>query len=312
MDSAFISKLVEDQINLWPRITKDDLRTCLNNYMWLWFRIEGNELRLASHQGTFKNRNEQTAGLIREVLKRHTVKDCEFIITIDEITFTPNSPLFIVGKAKGSRNFLIPDFTFYDYSEVNMGCWREWREKMLSLDLTPKEHPQIFFAGDSNISRDKYLKLNDPRFKFWFTKMQTNETQRIKLPDGTEQSISATSTPFLSYEEIAKYKYLLHLEGRDGQAHSGRLKYILACNSVVFSEPLIHREFWYDLMQPDVNYIEFTGTTEDMLNRFEFIENEPERYKRIQQAGRQVVEQLSYDDILKYYALLLNKYADLF
>jgi hypothetical protein len=312
MDSAFIAKAVDDQIKLWPRITKTDLVTCLSNYMWLYFRIEGNTLRLLSHQNEFKNRNEQTAGLIREVLKRHTVKDCDFVITIDEITFTPNSPLFIVGKAKGSKNFLIPDFTFFDYSEVNMGCWKEWREKMLLLNLTSKDYPKIFFAGDSHTARDKYLKLNDSRFKFWHTKMQTNETQRIKLPDGTEQSISATNNHFLPYEYIAKYKYLLHLEGRNNQAHSGRLKYILACNSVVFSEPLVHREFWYDLMKPDVNYIEFDGTIEDMLNRFDLIEADPTAYDRIQNAGRRVVEELTYEDVLKYYALLLNKYADLF
>jgi hypothetical protein len=47
-------------------------------------------------------------------------------------------------KLAESSNFLAPDFTFYDYREVNMENWGVWRDKMLNLDLSEKSHQQIF------------------------------------------------------------------------------------------------------------------------------------------------------------------------
>ncbi|KAM0716368.1 hypothetical protein Q7P37_007813 [Cladosporium fusiforme] len=224
--------------------------------------IHENQLRILQTKGAVGNLGyrRRTLSLLSQINRAiagataagQKLPSIEFAVTVDDMAMIPNkndthaiwsfARRLIDGDQE--RQWLVPDFDFWSWGQSGGASYSEMRTR----------------ATD----RDSFLADKIPQ-AVWRGVVWTNEGVRGPLiaqtKDQTWADVEEVSWDagakdnMIPIEDYCRYAFIVHTEGR---SWSGRLKFILNCDSV----PVVHKLDWaawyYHLLVPDgpgQNYI---------------------------------------------------------
>lgn len=112
---------------------------------------------------------------------------------------------------------------------------------------------------------------------------------------------------FMTPETQSRYRYILHLPGH---SCAYRLGYELSFQSVIFMYPCAYKLWYSDMLVPYEHYVPIEGVLDqvDLLKKYEWCEQNPERCKEIAKNARLFFEKyLRVDGMLDYCQQLLDR-----
>ena len=117
------------------------------------------------------------------------------------------------------------------------------------------------------------------------------------------------TVPRMGVREHAAYRYLIHL---DGQTYAYRLQTLLALGSTVLKQTSPFREFYYDLLRPNVHYVPFyiaaDGST-NLADKVRHLRANDDLAQRVARRGMHFVRAaLNGPCIAAYWRTLLRAY----
>lgn len=128
----------------------------------------------------------------------------------------------------------------------------------------------------------------------------------LKLPENLIKKfkdLNLASENYHYFIEHFKYKYIIY---NDGNTLSDRIKLMLNVNSVIIKKKSPYEEFYTYLLKDNINYIEYENENE-LRNIHNKLENDENLCLQIIENNKKFVNEiLTYDNILKYTADLLN------
>ncbi|PWN19702.1 hypothetical protein BCV69DRAFT_287854 [Microstroma glucosiphilum] len=149
--------------------------------------------------------------------------------------------------------FLIPDFSFQGWPEAGIASYKEFRRDARETDEAwpwSKKHDKVFWRGDPNVGAPPRLDLmrqvREKGADAW------SDVKRTSFWE-TGPDIAPTITP----AEHCQHRYLFHSEGN---AYSGRSKFLLNCISTVITHNMTWTQHFHPAMitaegDPDRNVI---------------------------------------------------------
>lgn len=257
---------VDRAVNYWKDqdhlITPETVNVSWQQDGALRFLIHGNELRILEDRQSSDNwrYHERTVGqmsLIQRAIDSATAggemlptieASIAFMDKVQPYSKLDNHSLWMVGRLKieprHDRLWLMPNFDFW--YDRGFGTYREARRRAMSYDAPFSDKIQkLVWRGSEWVQHDvrgSLLKVAEK--KPWADVLRTD------LDDTAEKKRRK-----MKPAEMCKYAALAHTEGI---SYSGRLEFILLCNSL----PVVHDLnwiVWYShLLQPDgprQNYI---------------------------------------------------------
>jgi len=252
--------------------------------------------------------------------------------------FEGKIPIFVYAKPLKSKFLIFPDNTFeclnikkkykgecYDWNQV-----KELTEKKCSNISFSNKLKKIYFKGTPTTKRIHKLREN---------------LEEYAKSDSTMDILLDAWQNYQPLYEWCKYKYLLNLPGH--YPWSNRLKYLFLMDSLVINVNLklknIYPEYEDDvyislidyIVEKNVDYIDITeyyyrvnrdspkeySDKKDKLNKetfctvlkkllqiYEDVDNNPEKYKKMIQSGREKILYLTNNRVYNYIykAILLN------
>lgn len=207
---------------------------------------------------------------------RHTLSNTEFVFTTDDFAADPTSgAIWTYSKRADDRgSWLMPDFGYWAWPEVQIGPYRATRARMAAVDSSlafREKKNQLLWRGSLAPNpglRTKLLKaaLDKP----WAS---------VRVLDWDDPTDVAYNR--LPIEDHCRYMFLAHTEGR---SFSGRGKYLFNCRSVVVAHRLEWREAHHAALVaggPDANVVIVERDYEDLGRKIEFLVDHPEVAERI-------------------------------
>ena len=218
--------------------------------------IHRNQLRILETKGIFDLEGSQFPeravavwsqihrALLGATAIGETLPSIEFSVSVDDRPNTPEDDpedthtLWAFSRKYNNpahdRAFVMPDFNFWSWRGV-AGSFTEMRARGKDLDeYIPDKIPKAVWRGavwTNPDVRGPLLKVT--KNKSWADVFEFDWTTRAN---------------FIPMEDFCRYAFLVHTEGR---SWSGRLKYLLNCDSVT----MIHDREWtahyYSLLVPD-------------------------------------------------------------
>lgn len=117
------------------------------------------------------------------------------------------------------------------------------------------------------------------------------------------KDLNLASENYHYFIEHFKYKYIIY---NDGNTLSDRIKLMLNVNSVIIKKKSPYEEFYSYLLKDNINYIEYENENE-LRNIHNKLDNDERLCLQIIENNKKFVNEiLTYDNILKYTADLLN------
>lgn len=219
---------------------------------------------------------------------RDLLPNIEFVFTAEDFAYSPDSkgPVWSYSKRDDHTSvWLMPDFGYWAWPEVQVGPYRQIRERIAAIDeggitVGGKHVPGMRF-------KEKKKQL------VWRGSPVPNPAVREKLIESSKghrwNGVRAIDwgneenrrTNLLSLEDHCRYMFAAHTEGR---SYSGRGKYLLNCRSVLVSHPLTWKEAHHAAMVadgPEANYLEVDAEYSDLKTKIEFLINNPDVAERI-------------------------------
>ena len=184
-------------------------------------------------------------------------------------------PIFVMSKLHNSKNILYPDHTFIEWVKMATKSWESQKKSIINTCAKTKSKiNKVFFRGADT----HYIR------KHVYNNTIDNDIFDIKITNSSDNT-----TNFVSLNDHCKWKYLLNIPG---QSYAGRLKYLLATDSVVFNiekkKKYQWNEFWYPLIKDSENYVKIKDNNEyDHKNRIKKVNG---RYSDI--ANNDIISQI--------------------
>ncbi|KAJ5641250.1 hypothetical protein N7490_005250 [Penicillium lividum] len=237
-------------------------------------------------------RARSTVNSLHRALKaypdRHLLPSIEFIFTTEDFAEDPSGPgpIWAYSKRDGEDSvWLMPDFGYWAWPEVQIGPYHEVRRRIAAIDDGETFPDGTVVPGLAFKDKKKQL--------VWRGSLATNPAIRSKLLK-TALSRSWASVRVIDWddendirynllpiEDHCRYMFVAHTEGR---SFSGRGKYLLNCRSVMISHPLVWREAHHGALVssgPDANYIEVDQHFEDLSTKIDYLIDNPQVAEQI-------------------------------
>lgn len=274
---------IDRSVSVWKNDIKRSITT---NDTALDWRDEGafralihrNQLRILETKGIFDLEGSQfpertiavwqqiNRALLGATAAGVTLPSIEFAVSVDDRPNTPEEDpedrhtLWAFSRqyknAAHDRAFVMPDFNFWSWRGV-AGSMTEMRSRGKDLDeYIPDKIPKAVWRGavwTNPDVRGPLLKVT--KNKSWADVFEFNWMTREN---------------FIPMEDFCRYAFLVHTEGR---SWSGRLKYLLNCDSVT----MIHEREWtahyYSLLVgegPNQNFVPVKRDFSDLKQKVKF------------------------------------------
>jgi hypothetical protein len=174
-----------------------------------------------------------------------------------------------VSEEVDQRHWLVPNFDFWS-ARPPQGSYGETHSRALQYNKPfAQKIPQIVWRGTEWVSFALRRSLIEATTgKDW-------ADVRAIAWDGSGEDDKMPS------EEMCKYAMTVHTEGT---SYSGRLKYLLMCDSLPFIHKREWTTYWYHLLKssgPDQNYVEVERDWSDLEAKVEYYLSHPEEAQRI-------------------------------
>lgn len=175
-----------------------------------------------------------------------------------------------IGNDAEEKLWPMPDFQFFA-SPPYAGSFSEMQGKAQAHDgpLSGKI-PKVVWRGRTGTNKNvREALIARTVGKDWADVVETGFGDVADAPNR------------ISMDNLCQYRFVIHTEGR---SWSGRLKYLLNCDSV----PIVHKLHWtaeyYSLLKPDgpdQNYIEVERDWSDLEQKVKYYLEHPEEAQRI-------------------------------
>lgn len=207
--------------------------------------------------------------------ERRNLPNIEFVFSADDYVSDPSGAIWTYSKRESDRlTWLMPDFGYWAWPEVQIGPYSETRRRMASIDAAlpfREKKKQLLWRGSLTPNpsiRAKLLKtaIDQP----WAS---------IRVLDWDDPTDVIYNR--LPIEDHCRYMFLAHTEGR---SFSGRGKYLFNCRSVVVSHQLEWREAHHGALVaggPDANFVIVERDYADLGRKIKFLVDHPEVAERI-------------------------------
>lgn len=258
-------------------------------------------------------RKQQYCSLIENVLKKHIVDDINININLSD---HPVNGVFNFCRVKNNnKQFLLPNHRFtmddiqIDMSHNTFDTFDDERKYIHSLCLTmPHKIQKIYTSFIPHRSKLPFLaySINNPDICHayaWIGSCHGRVHLSDKLiPMLKEMKMAGESIE--DWKEHLRYKYVIYL---DGNTLSDRLRLLLCSDSIILKDTFSkYEEFYTNLLKPNVNYIEYSDINELKEIHYKLEENKSLCDTIINNNKIFVTEILTYNNILKYCADILN------
>ncbi|KAJ5729598.1 uncharacterized protein N7483_004106 [Penicillium malachiteum] len=213
---------------------------------------------------------------------RYHLPSIEFVLTTEDFAEDPSGPgpVWAYSKRDGDNSvWLMPDFGYWAWPEVQIGPYQEVRRRIAAIDDGE-------ILPDGTVSPG--LAFQDKKKQLvWRGSLATNPGVRSKLLKSAAGSSWASVRVIdwddendlrfnlLAIEDHCRYMFVAHTEGR---SFSGRGKYLLNCRSVMISHQLEWREAHHGALVSsgvDANYIEVKKDFSDLSSKIDFLIDNP-------------------------------------
>ena len=291
-DAAFpdLYQEITRAVQYWQKrertISQDDIDIGWRQDGAIQVLICDNQLRILKTKGTYGNEGyrKRTAYVLSQLHRAllgaatagEKVPNAEFAITVDDISLIPGKEMDThtiwtfarrLENENEQRTWLMPDFNFFASTPVG-GAWVDMQRRAALHD----QHVM-----------DKIPKA------VWRGVKWTNEEVRGNLLDATAGKDWAdvveinwqNKTDVMRMDDMCRYMFVIHTEGR---SWSGRLKFLLNCDSL----PIVHNLDWtaefYHLLVPegsDQNYIPVEKNFSNLEDRVKYYLDHPQQAQRI-------------------------------
>lgn len=230
--------------------------------------IHDNQLRILETKNTWQNKgyrmrtlyvlSQLQRALLGAVAAGEPVPDAEFAVTVDDISLIPNprndthsiwafTRRIIDGDQ--DRVWLIPDPDFYAAPPVASSYMEMQRRARLHDAPLAHKIPKLVWRGVVWTNRAVRGRLmNVTHEKGWA------DVQEVDW--NTESNI-------MRLDDFCAYRFTIHTEGR---SWSGRLKYLLNCDSLLFMHRLDWTTAYYHLLVPDGSRQNYIPVSRDFRN----------------------------------------------
>ena len=221
-----------------------DIFNKLNEAVLLIEIIDGN-IKFIEKKG-YESRNQSVIDLLIKANKYKKLKDIQFIIFtndfINDEELIEYPYLLTFCKNESQENILFPNFNFNHWKEANINNYEDIYLNLINTEINfLNKEDKIFWSGaETNIIRRKMYDAckNNPLYYI-----------NLNNVDGNQ---------YIPIENIAKYKYLLNM---NGHSYGGRLNYLFisACCVIILKNTdknKSYKEFFYDNFIPNIDYLE--------------------------------------------------------
>jgi len=245
-------------------------------------KIENGVPSIEKINDDYESRGTLTFKHIQKVYEKHgdTLKQkATMCISADDV-YRENVPYQIVGGHK------IPCWSFIHWDEAGL--------------------PRFFSDFYHNYKPEPFESKEDSLF--WIGNLGTHPSRHtLKNEFGTKPGYKIYGNgeiPYTSMEDHGKYKYLIDVTGR---GYSGRMKYLLMLNSVLFIAIRDNVEYWFDSFEPWVHYVPVKGDFSDLEENYSIMKNDQDKCKTMAAAARtKALDVFNEDTVYEYYASLLR------
>ncbi len=293
------------------QITQESLDATFNQIRHLspWvvrYRILNNQLhRYFPPNEPITLQDNTTEKALKTLLNTTRFDDMDFIISFfdgvplptlpgDFFHASPQAPLLFPAKRKNTPHaILIPDCR-------SLGHW--WLSDIRSVqkNLIPWEEKKdfaIWRGGYTKPLRLTLCKLSHP--DYLDAKFPPNE------PVDPQYIANRMAIP-----EFLHYKYLPNVDG--AMCAYPALQWRLLSQSLTFKPDSDEIQWFYRALQPHVHYLPVKANLEDLIEKIVWAKANDSLCKSIASNAAQFAkENLLYDSILRYLALVLKKYASI-
>ena len=250
----------------------------------------------------------------------HSLPDIDFVININDLPVsTHKNPIPVLSFSKiptEHNDILYPAWSFGE-GGPNLDVIATWRWDLMRHELLitgdeldwDKRKQQIYFRGSlTNAQRVPFFihAISNP--ERWNAKITLNGN-----PKKTQYARDVMNIePIIGYVppcEHVHYQYQLNF---DGVAASFRLKFLLAIGSTVLYVNPSWMEFYYYKLKSHHHYYPVNNDIDLARSQIDTILSNPAESKQIAKNGRDFVEEhLTIDHVVKYWKVLLHRYAEL-
>ena len=140
----------------------------------------------------------------------------------------------------------------------------------LIKDTKPYSNNKIgdfgFLAGNTKPIRLKFIELSKTH-----KMLEYYSTPKYNKQDPT----------MITFTDMKKYKYLIDLPGH---SYSTKIYSYLHCKRVIFrvkKETRYHDFKWENHLKPDIHYIEVNNDLSNLIEKYEYLEKNPDIYNKI-------------------------------
>lgn len=278
------------------------------------FQIEGDKIYHVrrSVEWHFQSRGEAILALLQNTLKKFPgeVGDMDVLYFENDAWWVEEvkAPILIHAKLPHQKGLVrIPDFTMMSWPEAYAYKWEDKRKSLLALSYKlpfAERKKKAFWVGNVGTSIDRGI-LRD-----W---MDSNPLSKLLMEFRNHDLADRNGTTPL--EDHCYYRYLIHLRGI---SYSARLKYLLACGSLVFflvrdgdMQREMYREYWYDhlirLGEQGQPHLILVRSPQHLYEQLQYYEAHEEEARVIAERGRAFVENfLHMDAIYCHYLKILQ------
>ena len=307
-------KILENQSNYKNEYKKCDIK--LNDIIII--QIKNNQISNIINGLGFVHptRKKQYVELIKNVLLKFKIKDGNININLSD---HPRKGCLNFCRKINENYFLLPDFRF-TLSDIKVDeNWYEDKFKNYEEETNYMRNLHIKYPFNNKLNKfytnciPHMTKI--PYFIYGIDNKDIihghiyggSVHKYLNLPQNLIQkfkSLNLAGDNFHYFNEHFKYKYIIY---NDGNTLSDRIKLLLNVNSVIIKKTSPYEEFYsYLLNNNNINYIEYKNESE-LRNIHNKLENNNELCLQIIENNKKFLNEiLTYDNILKYTADLLN------
>lgn len=211
---------------------------------------------------------------LNSISNRKSLPNIEFVFSSDDFTHGPG-PIWTYSKREQDMwAWLMPDFGYWSWPEVNISSYNQVRRQMADIDEGidfDKKIPKLLWRG--NIA-------TAPELRQRFVDVTHDKPWASVIPIDWNNN-SSLRNDFVPIQDHCRYMFLGQVEGR---SYSGRGKYLLNCHSILVT----HKPEWIEahhaalvVSGPEANYVQVKRNFSDLEEKMTLLIKHPHEAKRI-------------------------------
>lgn len=255
--------------------------------------------------------------LINDVLEKYKLKDGFISINLSD---HPKKGVlnFCRDKNNSKGYFLIPNHRFIlDETKLSKNKDTDNFNYFQTTNYLKSLYNNYIFQDKINKFYLNGLEGRGKRLNYYVYALNNKDICDGHLYGGSVHKYGVTPLPLIKqlkennlaseeydyFDSHFKYKYIIYYEGN---TLSDRMRLLLNTNSVIIYKKSIYEEFYTYLLKNNINYIEYENENE-LRNIHNKLENDEKLSLQIIENNKKFVDEiLTYDNIVKYTADLLN------